>query len=340
MPPGPGRQTPRMNLRARWPADVPRPRDFVETAGGLHFAVVSSLIDAGHALTSLRYVRKDSVLVKLSTDEANAYLRRHRATYLAHSTLIDAMVHRVPLADVIATHRPDERLSALLAAGAGDGIERRALRAVTALVAGGTPVDRIGLGGSLLLGAQHPGSDIDLVVYGRRAFEVARGALGAAITAGQLEALDHGQWEAAWSRRGSDLTLDEYMRAEVRKRNKAVIEGTRVDLTLVVDHDEEVPERGPFRKLGRIGVQALVTDASAAFDHPARYRVQHDQVSEVVSFTPTYAGQAVEGEAIEARGWLEEDSTGARRLVVGTSREAAGEYVVVTSPGFSSSPRC
>ena len=66
---------------------------------------------------------------------------------------------------------------------------------------------------------------------------------------------------------------------------------------------------------------------AAAFDHPARYRVRHAAVSEVVSFTPTYAGQAVAGELIEASGWLEDDSAGARRLVVGTSREAGGEYV-------------
>ena len=280
-----------MNPGNRWPASIPRPRDYLETAGGLHFAVVSSLIDAGHALTSLRYVPRDGALIKVSTGEAEAYLRRHRAAYPAHSTLIDAMVHRVPLADVIATHRPDERLMALRSSGPGDRIEERALRAVDALVA-----------------AVHH----------------------------QVDMLDHTHWEAAWSRRGGELSLDEYMKAEARKRNKAVIEGTRLDLTLVVDHDEEVPERGPFRKLGLIVVEALVTNATAAFDHPARYQVQHGEVSEVVSFTPTYAGQAVEGETIEASGWLEEDSTGARRLVVGTSREAGGEYVVVTSPGSSS----
>jgi predicted nucleotidyltransferase len=331
-----------MNLPERWPAAVPRPRDYLETADGLHFAVVSSLIDAGHALTSLRYVRRDSVLTKLSTSEANSFLQLHRTDYLAYSAMIDAMIHRVPLGDVIATHRPDERLAALRSSGPGDGIEGRALRAVDAFMVGGASVERMGLGGSLLLGAQHPGSDIDLVVYGRSAFDAARRALGAAVTAGQLAALDHAQWEATWSRRGSDLTLDEYMNAELRKRNKAVIEGTRVDLTLVADHDEEVPERGPFRKLGQTVVEALVTDASAAFDHPARYRVRHGEVSEVVSFTPTYAGQAVEGETIEASGWLEEDSVGARRLVVGTSREAGGEWIRVaaTSPGSSSNLRC
>ena len=124
----------------------------------------------------------------------------------------------------------------------------------------------------------------------------------------------------------------------VETRGRERHSGVSVELP----HDETVPERGPFRKLGRIVVKALVTDASAAFDHPARYRVQHGEVSEVVSFTPTYAGQAVEGETIEAKGWLEEDSMGAHRLVVGTSREAGGEWIrlAATSPGSSASPRC
>ena len=228
-------------------------------------------------------MRRGGALVKLGTDEAIQYLRDHRPAYLAHSTLIDAMIHRVPLDDVLRVHRPDARLAELRLTtgtgnreqgtggagtagagrgkreeGSGDGgldwLEIMALRAVAALEHEGAPVARIGLGGSLLLGAQHAESDIDLVVYGRPAFEAARRALGAAVAAGRLDALDREQWEAAWSRRGSDLTLDEYVSAEVRKLNKAVIEGTRVDLTLVVDRDEEVPERGPFRKLGRIVV--------------------------------------------------------------------------------------
>jgi len=334
--PGRGGQTPRMNLHPYPRTVVPRPRDYLETVDGMFFAVVSSMVDDGHALTSLRYVRQGGVLVKLGTDEAKQYLRDHRPGYLVHSALIDAMIHRVPLGDVLRVHRPDERLSALKAAGTGNGeqgtgngdrLEGAALRVVEALVQGGAPAERIGLGGSLLLGAQHAESDLDLVVYGRSAFGVARLALGAAIASGRLEALDRVQWEAAWSRRGSDLTLDEYVNAEVRKLNKAVIEGTRVDLTLVVDRDEEVPERGPFRKLGRFVVKAEVVDAVAAFDHPARYRVRHDEVSEVVSFTPTYAGQAVVGETIEASGWLEVDSVGARRVVVGTSREGRGEWI-------------
>lgn len=316
-----------MNLHDGWPAGIPRPRDYLETADGLFLAVVSSALDEGHALTSLRYVRRGGTLVKLGTDDANRLLQRERPAWLVHSALIDAMIHLVPLQEVVRVHRPDDRLAALRASGDGDALERRALQAVEALSSGGAPVRRLGLGGSLLLGAQHADSDIDLVAYGRQAFQAARAALGSALELGKLEALDAVQWEAAWARRGSDLTLAEYIAAEVRKRNKAVIEGTRVDLTLVVDRDEEVPEHGPFRKLGRLTLRAEVTDAVAGFDHPARFRVRHDAVAEVVSFTPTYTGQAVAGELIEASGWLEVDATGARRLVVGTSREAQGEYL-------------
>jgi len=66
--------------------------------------------------------------------------------------------------------------------------------------------------------------------------------------------------------------------------------------------------------------------ASFAFDSPAIYEIDHPQVNEVLSFTHTYTGQALEGETIEARGVLEQigDET---RLVVGTTREAKGEWI-------------
>ena len=72
------------------------------------------------------------------------------------------------------------------------------------------------------------------------------------------------------------------MAQERRKHTKATVRGTRVDLSLVVDAAEEIPEHGPFQKLGRAVVRALVTDATAAFDHPARYGVQGDKVTEVL----------------------------------------------------------
>jgi predicted nucleotidyltransferase len=305
-----------------------RPRDFVETGDGLFFAVVSTLMDAGRHLTSLRYVREQGRLRKLDTESAAALLRSRHGAWVARSGAVDAEVHLVPAEAVVKIHRPEERLAALVAAGAGsDTVAGRAVRVVRVLEAAGADPATLGLSGSLLLGAEGPASDIDLVAYGRRAFGEARGALAAAVMSGIVRPLEPREWRSAWERRGSPLSLDEYVWHEQRKGTKAVSDDTRIDLSLVADASEQLPLPRGVRKRGRARLVAAVTDASAAFDLPARYLVSGAPVVEVMSFTPTYAGQVRAGEVLEADGWVEEDGEGVRRLVVGTSREAPGEYV-------------
>ena len=79
--------------------------------------------------------------------------------------------------------------------------------------------------------------------------------------------------------------------------------------------------------MGKKKIEAKVTDASLAFDSPAVYEVEHESVSRVLSFTHTYSGQALEGETIEACGICEHHGD-ELWLVVGTTREARGEYIV------------
>jgi predicted nucleotidyltransferase len=70
-----------------------------------------------------------------------------------------------------------------------------------------------------------------------------------------------------------------------------------------------------------------VTGASLAFDSPAVFEVEHEEFSRVLSFTHTYSGQALPGETIEACGIAEQHGS-ERWLVVGTTREARGEYII------------
>jgi predicted nucleotidyltransferase len=72
---------------------------------------------------------------------------------------------------------------------------------------------------------------------------------------------------------------------------------------------------------------ARVTDASLSFDNPAIYRVDHEEVDRIISFTHTYSGQALPGEVVEACGVLEKHG-GGLWLVVGTTRTARGEYII------------
>jgi hypothetical protein len=115
---------------------------------------------------------------------------------------------------------------------------------------------------------------------------------------------------------------------ELRKWNRGQIEGTYFDILYTRSYDNlRSAPTGRGIIMGRKVIQAKVTDASLAFDSPAVYEVEHESVSRVLSFTHTYSGQALSGETIEACG-IWEQHRDEFWLVVGTTREARGEYII------------
>lgn len=310
-----------------------QPRDFIETPEGLIFAVVDRQLDAGRVPCFLRYRRERDTLIKLGTTAANAWLAARAPRYLFQSERLAAALHGVRPEDIHHHYRPRERVAGLLANPARDAIEVKARRCLEILLAGGLAPEDIGLTGSLLIQAQHPASDIDFVLYDRAALHRARAIVRDAIATGELAELTPEAWRAAYERRGCELSFDEYLWHERRKHNKGLCEGTKFDLTLVADQ-EDAPG-GPVRKLGRVQVTATVSDAERAFDFPARYGLAHPGIAEALSFSHTYAGQALAGERVEIAGQLEETASGQRRIIVGSTREAAGEFIKVQSSSLA-----
>jgi predicted nucleotidyltransferase len=104
-----------------------------------------------------------------------------------------------------------------------------------------------------------------------------------------------------------------------------MVQGTYFDLLFTRDWDQIHPQ--PIgRPAGAARIEARVTNADFSFDSPAIYRLNHPEVKEIFCYSHTYAGQALAGESIEAKGVLEETENGLR-LVVGTTREARGEWI-------------
>jgi hypothetical protein len=306
------------------------PRDFVETAEGLIFAVVEAGLEDGKALCFLRYRRTQpsGMLRKCDTDTANSLLRESYPQYLHHSHRLDADLHGAAVSAIVAHYRPTVRMAALLgAASAADPLERRLCRLASVFIQCGVPPDALGVTGSLLLGAQNPDSDIDLVVYGRNHFHAARAVLRQGLQDGQWRDLNDGEWQETYRRRGAALSFDEFVWHERRKANKAVFDGTKFDLTQV--DPEPRGEQTVWRKRGPRFLEATVLDDAASFDYPARYRIDHPDIPEICVHTHTYVGQASRGERIEASGFLEQTDSGMRRLSIGSSREAPGEYLRV-----------
>ncbi|MEE2766336.1 MAG: nucleotidyltransferase domain-containing protein [Pseudomonadota bacterium] len=304
-----------------------RSRDFLETSEGLVFAVLVDETEEGRSLCFLRYIRNGDGLRKVETKEANGLLAARFPHYLFHSKRRDASLHGVPEDRVSVHHQPSNRLTEIITKKTPDLLENKLAFVCKLLTEGGLLVSDLGVTGSLLIGAQNPRSDIDVVIYGRNQFIVLRRTLERAIHQGTLDPLTKAQWKDSYERRGCSLSLNEYIWHEKRKYNKALISGTKIDFGLVSEAGYDTEQS--YRKTGFQQVTAEVTDDQHAFDHPSIYRIRHHEIEEICCFTPTFTGQARVGETVLAEGIVEESVSGTRRLVIGSSREAPGEYIKV-----------
>ncbi|MDC9724541.1 MAG: hypothetical protein PSN44_01285 [Gammaproteobacteria bacterium] len=307
------------------------PKDFIQTQEGLIFAVVSYQAHQGKVGCFLRYITDGNSWKKLDTEHANQLLQQSYPQYLYQSDQFDAAFHAVEVTDIVEHHRPEDKLKDSLHSDAGDQIEHKLQQLIPILVRNGADIKCLGLTGSMLIDQQSSKSDIDLVVYGRNAFQKTREAVRLAVAEGHLQLLSLELMEDNFNRRAGELNLDEFSWHDNRKFNKAAIDGTKFDIGMVCLAEELEHEHQQYQKQGRRQFITKVVDDHRAFDFPAVYLVDDEMTPEVVSFTHTYVGQAKVGEVIEVSGAVECNvATGKSRLIIGSTREAEGEYIKVS----------
>ena len=306
------------------------PKDFIQTKEGLIFAVVSYHAHEGKVGCFLRYVLTENAWNKVDTEQANQLLQQSYPQYYYQSTQFDTTFHAVAVDDIVKHHRPEQRLQSVLQRKPRDEIEKKLHKLIPILVQFGVDCHVLGLTGSMLINQQQEKSDIDLVVYGHEAFQQTRHAVQQALIERTLSKLNQSLMEDNFQRRAGELSFDEFSWHENRKFNKAVIDGCKFDIGMVCLADELNLDQNQYQKKGLRTIKTRVIDDHHAFDYPAIYKVDDEWTPEVVSFTHTYVGQAKIGEIIEVSGAVECDViTGKCRLIVGSSREAKGEYIKV-----------
>jgi len=318
------------------PAFTPshHPKDFIETREGLIFAVVASGLEQNKVLCFLRYHKTGSGWQKLSTEQANSLLARHHPGYLHYSPRLDAKLHAVPLEKIHKHHKPKQRLLNILALTGRDAIEEDLVHLIGLFQQQNLDLTRLGITGSLLVGLQNPASDIDLLCYDPDAFHQCRAAIQKLLAMDSLQPLNHEDWRQSYQRRSCALSFDDYLWHEQRKYNKAMVKGRKFDLSLVEHPGRHEKHLGNHQKHEAVTLRCRVTDDRNAFAYPAEFAVDHQRIGSVVSFTATYTGQARRGELIEVSGTVESSPLGLR-IVVGSSREAPGEYIKVIRDGDS-----
>jgi hypothetical protein len=296
-----------------------RVRDFIEDRDGWLYAV--STYDNTEAVGCVLRYMPDACgervhasgrrYTKYDFEEAYALIAEKKPQYAG-------LLHRVPYTDVKRVLRPDQEIGRI----ARDYPRVQKLLDLFCL-----PKGTIGCTGSLLCGLANEGSDIDMVVYGKHWF-AAQKLVEQGVRDGKVEGLSPDMWHRVYEKRKPEIPYDQFVLHEQRKWNRGQIEGTYFDILYTRSYDEiKSAPSGKGAVLGKLTIEAKVKDASLAFDNPAIYEVEHESVSRVLSFTHTYSGQALAGETIEACGVLEQHGS-ERWLIIGTTREARGEYIV------------
>jgi predicted nucleotidyltransferase len=296
-----------------------RLRDFIEDIDGWIYAV-STYDNSEKIGCVLRYVpdiygervsSSGTRYKKYDFEDAYAFIARHKPQY-------SDLVQRIPHKDVKRILKPEMEISHI----ADNHPHVQILLDLFRLPAG-----TIGCTGSLLCGLENETSDIDMVVYGKHWF-TAQEQVRQGMLEGNIDELSPEMWHKVYEKRRPEITYDQFVLHELRKWNRGQIEGTYFDILYTRSYDNlKSAPTGRGKIIGKRVIEAKVTDALLAFDSPAVYEVEHESVSRVLSFTHTYSGQALAGETIEACGICEQHDD-ELWLVVGTTREARGEYII------------
>ena len=301
-------------------------KDFIETSEGLIFAVVENGDEQGQVLCFLRYVSTKQGWSKVNTDLANELLREQYPEYIYYSKQRDATLHAVAFDRVKSHYQPRIKLQDLYKIEPIDAVQADLKQLLDLYQQQGINLEHVGVTGSLLIGAQNAQSDIDLVIYNRNTFRQIRSVTRKLIANHRLQSLSISDWQDSYSRRHCEISLDDYIWHEQRKYNKALVNGRKFDLGLLTVTTQSSTA---YKKQGRVKVNAIVTGDEQSFDYPAVFQINHPEIAEIVCYTATYVGQAFTGETIEVVGLLEQAVQGQQRLIIGSSREAEGEYLIV-----------
>lgn len=301
-------------------------KDFIETAEGLIFAVIENGLEQGLVLGFLRYINVNNSLQKVNTVAANKFLFNNYPQYCYCSKSKQVHLHAVPVNAIFKHYQPRKRLQKILASKTTNQVENDLISLCKLFINLGLNMNLAGITGSILIRAQKPDSDIDLVFYSYSVFQKARQIIQQLIATTDCLQLTEHNWQDSYKRRQCNLSYSEYKWHEKRKFNKALINQRKFDLSFVpkvLTNKTTIK----YKKLNPIVLKAQVIDDTLAYSYPAEFLLNDPHIKSIVSYTATYIGQAKAGEWVEVSGILEQSSNNIKRIIVGVSREAHGHYI-------------
>jgi len=293
-----------------------------------------------------------------NTKKTYEILRDYFPDYLYYDDTKGILLHAVPKDRIINVLTPKDRLEEILI-NSKNKFEEKCRYLANIFYERGIDYKYMGISGSTAIKLNNKNSDIDFVIYGMENHKVARDILKSIFNEENngknkkiIHPLSEEFWKRAYNKRIKDNTIsyNDFIFHERRKYNRGLIYNTMFDILATRDWKEINSKYGEitYKSIGTIEIQCRVINDRYTFDNPAiygvedieildsslieKYNLEPSSIKEVVSYTHTYAGQAINGEKIIVRGKLEKVISSKEvymRVLVGTSREALNEYILL-----------
>jgi predicted nucleotidyltransferase len=305
---------------------------YIETQEGLFFAAKGLVHPDDRIIAILRYVPDPdggrsrngrSYRRYYHFTEQTQLLRSEYPQYLTFDTYAQTTLQSVPHQHIRRVYDPRLRLLEISHHDQRDHLEADTLAFAQLLQAeSGVDFSCLGVTGSLLIGLQTPGSDLDMTVHGEQNCRRIHRALKRLLSSNEypeIRPFDSAGFEKLYQERVADTHMDyqDFLASEKGKSFQGTFRGRTFFIRFLKEPSQVSRRYGDFhyKPLGKAGIHARVTDSSEAIFTPCRYElaeVHFDRgtpvkaLSEIVSFRGRFCEQAQAGERIRAYGTLEQ----------------------------------
>jgi len=333
-----------------------REGEFIETRSGVFFDVKGLVHPPKRVIAFIRYFpemngeRKkngNSYGKIYSLSERYELLQRKYPDYVVYDRVFDETLCEVPNGDIRKHYDPVERMMMLRNRKDLDSLEEMALQLAEKLREKSRVSPRaIGISGSVLIGLQIAGSDLDLVIYGSGNCQKTRSTLNELLNdpKSPFKPYSMNELRALFRFRSKDniASFEDFVRTESRKAFQGKFMDTDYFIRFVKDWNEIDEKYGDieYKNIGSAQIKATIIDDSESIFTPCKYKVakvavvrgyRSRKINEIASFRGRFCDQARNGETVFAQGKVEQvtDMRSNRthfRLLVGNNPT---DYVVL-----------
>jgi predicted nucleotidyltransferase len=315
---------------------IPRVRegDFVETPEGLIFDVKGLVHPPNRVIAFLRYYPSPSGNRERAGQKyAKVYhlaerydmLRQNYPQYLYKDPVFDRELQGVPADSIWQIYRPGDALTRIRALATRDSLEQDVVTfAELVQRAARTPLESLGVSGSVQVDLHIPSSDIDLIVYGQKAGRAVQLALRRAHQDAErgIAGYDLDTYRQVYNLRwsGSGFSIETMFEVDGPKAMHGIFGGHHYFVRAVLDWTENREQYGQrkYHQLGHARARCRIADAADNIFTPCSYEVDRVRilqgmktrnVRQIVSFRGRFCEQAEQDETVIVDGMLEEVRT-------------------------------